>query len=227
MTTYAELQGIVSRRIGDSANATFTEDVVKDFIQDALAEIGRIAPERFQEDIEPIADTLSYALRSDDFPDGTVPEIELYRVEVWDGSVTPPRALKWLQPMSSHPAGLAYSNAGWVLWGGTLELPNRAVDFIIPDTHLIRVWGYSPYPPVEEDDDVIPVSNELQQALVLYCRVQAMEALISDRVLFTQWQARSNNADVSPAGLMNEYQIVSEAWRKKSKAIFVIRETPG
>jgi len=226
MTTYAELVQTVSRRIGDSANETFEEETVKDFIQDGLAEIGRVAPERFQEDIEPLADTLSYALRSADFADA-VPEIEVYRVEVWDGSVTPQRAVKWLQPMSSHPAGLAYSNAGWVLWSGTLELPNRVVDFLIPDTHLIRVWGYSPYPPVSEDADVIPLSNELEQALILYCRTLAYDALLSDRALFTQWQVRSNNADMSPAGLMNVAQIAGEQWRKKAKAIYVIRETPG
>ncbi len=312
MTTYAELQQKVSRTLQDPDNQVFEADVVKDMITAAWAEIGRIAPQRFQEDITPVADTLAYTLRSDDFApasanvtgeadtelftsvghglsadqaikfvglvggtgltegltyyvsatgltsdafqvsltaggvvvafstdvtDGqwqligtgqAVDEIELQRVEIWDGSITPATALRQVEPQSAHPMGLSYSQAGWVCWAGVLELPNRVVDYI--DGHeaeyLIRVWGYSPWPPVALDNDVVPFGSDREEALILVCYIEALRRLIANRALFTQWQTRSNNTDVTPAALMNDLNIAQEEWRRKARAIFVLREAP-
>lgn len=228
MSTYVELQTAVARELGDDDNDTFTAARVQDFIQDGLAELGRIAPERFQEDITPVADTLEYTLRSDVFDGLAVPEIELTKVELWDGSVTPNEPIKLLQPLDGEYTRL--SDAGWKVWGGVLQLPWITVTNTIAgheDDYLIRVWGYSPYAPVAEDDDVIPVSTELERALIAYCKLQAYSALIDSRMLFTQWQTRSNNSDISPAAMMNEYNLAAEAWRRKARSIMVLRENPG
>jgi hypothetical protein len=224
-TTYSQLQTKVSRALRDESNLTFGTDVVKDMIQAAWAEIDRIAPQRFQEDITPVADTLTYTLRDADF-DYAVDEIEVYRVEVWDATSSPHQPFRFVDPASAHPTGLSYSQAGWVVWGGILELPNRVVDLIDPDAHVIRVWGYSPWPPVSGDSDVIPFGKEREEALVLYCYIEALRRLIGNRTLFTQWQVQSNNADVSPASLMNDLSLAQEEWRRKQRAIFVLRETP-
>jgi hypothetical protein len=225
-TTYLELQAKVSEALQDPDNATFGVEQVKAMIDAAWAEISRIAPQRFQEDIDPIADTSAYLLRQDDFPGEAVDEIEVQKVELWDTTGDRPKAWRFVEPMSAHPTGLTYTQAGWFNWGGTLTLPDRAVDMLDPDRHLIRVWGYSPWPRVVDDSDVIPFGQSREQAVILYCHIEALRRLTSNRTLFTQWQTRSNNTDVSIASLMSDLNIAQEEWRRRSRAIFVIREAP-
>jgi hypothetical protein len=222
-TTYGELQTKVSRAIQDPSNATFGVETVKDMILAAWAEIGRIAPQRFQENIDPIADTTTYQLRTLYFT-GAVDELEVQKVELWETTGIRPRAWKQVPALSEHPSGLSYSQAGWFEWGGILTLPDRAVDLIDPDIHLIRVWGYSPWPPVVADLDVVPFGQEREQALILFCYVEALRRLIGNRTLFTQWQTRSNNTDVSMASLMSDFNMATEEWRRKAARIQVIRE---
>lgn len=224
MGTFAELKTRVQRELADPDGVTFDSTITGDLINASLAEVGRVAPDRFQEDISTVADTLSYVLRTDVFEGEEIPEIELTRVEVWDNSTTPHRAVWLLQPQSAEP--IRYSQAGWVLWNGRLELPNRVVDAIDVTKHYIRVWGYSPYVKLVADEDVVPVGNELYECVVLLARVEAVRKLIGSRVLFKQWQTRSNNTDVTMAQLMNDLSVLSEDWRRKSRAIFVLREAP-
>lgn len=224
-TTYGELQTKISRALRDEGHKTFNVDTVKDMIQAGWAEIDRIAPQRFMEQITPVNDTLSYTLRTADF-DQAQDEIEVYRVEVWDTSPTPDKPFRFVEPAAAHPTGLAYSQAGWYLWGGILYLPNRVVDLIDPLAHVIKVWGYSPWPPVTDDPDVLPFGKMLEEAITLYTFIEAARRLLANRTLFTQWQTRSNNTDVTPAALMNDLNMAQDEWRRKSRAIFVIREAP-
>lgn len=225
-TTYAELQAKVSDAIQDPSNATFTVDTIKAMIDAAWAEVSRIAPQRFQEDIDPIADTVAYQLLTAQFPGGAVDEVEVQKVELWDTSGSRPRPFRFIEPMSAHPAGLSYTQAGWFVWAGLLSLPDRAVDMIDVTRHIIRVWGYAPWPLLVNDNDVVPFGNDREQAVILYCYVEALRRLVGNRVLFTQWQTRSNNTDVSMASLMSDLNLAQEEWRRRSKAIFVIREAP-
>ena len=225
MTTYAELQDKVSRALQDPDNNTFDAPAIRDMISSAWADISRVAPQRFQEDVTPTANTLEYQLRADVFP---VPndDIEPMSVEVWDGAVMPPKAVHHVAPQSAHPTGLSYSQAGWRFWGGMLYLPNRVADFIDPDYHFIRVWGYSPWQDMDDDADVVPFGKVHEEALVIRCHIEALRRLIGNRTLFTQWQTRSNNTDISIAGLMNEKSQAEEEWRRLSRSIQVLREAP-
>lgn len=218
MATFATLKTSVSRDLHDPGLLTFDDTAVGDFVNEGLAEIGRIAPFHFQDDIVPVQDELEYALH----PSNPGPEVELVRVEVWDASTTPNRFLRLLRPMSGE-----YSNtsaAGWFNWGGTLYLTNMSVTYIDPLNHIIRTWGYAPYPPLVGDSDVVPLTNELTWALRSFCKVAALSRLSIERDLFTQWQTKSNNADVTPAGLMSALQSARDDWRRRSKAIAVLRE---
>lgn len=227
MTTYLELRTKIARKLSDPDNDTFSDDRIKDMVQAAWAEIGEVAPERFQEDITPVADTLEYTLRSADFND-PVDEIEVFKVELWDGSQTPARPILHVTPLAAHPTGLTYSNAGWAVWGGVLHIPNKVQDMIAghEDDYLIRVWGYSPWPPVTEDEDVVPFTGLREEALILHCRIEALRDLVADRELFKQWQTRSNNSDITPAGLYNGLNIAEAQWQRKRRQIWVMRETP-
>jgi hypothetical protein len=59
MTTFAQFKVEVARDLMDPSNLTFSDTVCGDLANAALAEVGRLAPARFQQDITPIANTLS------------------------------------------------------------------------------------------------------------------------------------------------------------------------
>ena len=195
-------------------------------INSAIVEIGRIAPARFQEDIDPVENQFEYILRSDVFS-AAVPEIEVTRVELWDATTTPQRPLALLQPASQ--GYINYSNTGWANRDGTLELSYDTVAAIGADVtdYLIRVWGYSPYVTVSADADNIPVSGEREQAIRDYILVLALKRLSVERDLFTQWQTRAGNSDVSPAALLSALREAQQDWKARSRSIMVLREAAG
>lgn len=220
MTAFSELQTLVSRDLSDPGRQTFDVDAVKDFIQRGLAEIARIAPMEFQEDLTPVASQLVYPLRADIF---TVPqqEIKLVRVEVWRG--VPARFAFKVKAKAGQPT--RDSVAGWEVWGGQLELPGLE-ELSISTTDTIRIWGYSPYDPISADADVVPVSTELELAVRDFCRIEGMRKLTASRVLFKQWQARSNNTDVTLGQLNSDLQAAEEQWRRLSRALKVPLQNP-
>lgn len=222
-TTYLQLRARIAREIQDPDNETFSDDTIKDVVSSVWADLSRVAPEQFVEDIQPIEDQLDYDLRSDIFSDPN-PDIELRNVEIWNAEVTPPLQVFWVTPKKAHPTDLAHSQAGWEVWNGTLYLPRRIVAGINVDTHVIRVWGYSPWAYPDEDTDVLPFPQSYVEALVIGAQVGVLRRLTSNRALFTSWQTRSNNTDVSMASLMNDLESAKDEWRRLSRAIQVARE---
>src|ERR1035437_2206365 len=173
--TFGNLKTQVASAMRDPNGKTFTPTIIGNIIQSALATIGRVAPEEFQEDLTPVADVLEYTLRSAAFDAEAVPEIEVKRVEVWDGSQTPAVLTYAILSAGSQPLG--GSQDGWTVWNGKLQLPSWIVKHVIgghEDKYLIRVWGYSPYAVPSADGDTIAISNELQWAMMDCCRVEAL-----------------------------------------------------
>ena len=221
--TFTVLKALVASAIRDPDAKTFTDAAVGEMVNASLAEVARFAPEMFQEDITLVADTLEYVLRSTEFSATAIPEIEVMRVELWDSTNTPAERLALLPP--AHAAYSPDSQAGWVNWGGTLALPRSvwsAFDGNESDYYL-RVWGYSPFVTLASGSDTANVSEAQKQAVVTYCRLEALERLNADRELYTQWQTRSGNSDVSPAGLMNMLSASREEWRRKSRSLTRLR----
>jgi hypothetical protein len=225
MTTYVELRDKVSRTLQDPDNTVFEDAIVKDMVAAAFAEVSRVAPWRFTDDIACVEDQLNYQPLADAFPDPN-DDIDILSVELWSGD-TPPRPLRQIEPLSAHPMGLTYSDAGWSFWGGYLTIPTRVADMIGSHTeYVLRIRGYAPWPLLVDDADVVPFSSSIEEAVVLVCQIEALRRLINNRALFTQWQTRSNNTDVTPAALMNDLNIAQEEWRRKARAITVLREQP-
>lgn len=223
-TTFAELKTRLGVVLQDPNQRTFTEALVEELVLDALTEVGRIAPEQFTEDLAPTANQFTYAIRENDFSGDAIPEIELTRVEVWDASTAPESFVTSLVRADQQP-GSGVGDRGWYVWGGALTLASRDVASLIgyEETYVIRVWGYSPYVPPASDDDVLAISKEVEQAIIWYVRLAAIELLIGSRDLFTQWQTRSGNTDVSPGQLLSQKSMAEAAWSRKSRAITRLR----
>jgi hypothetical protein len=221
MTLFSDLKTSIASDLGDPDNETFTDTRVGDFAIAGMSEVGRILPRRFQEDITPVADTLTYDLLATDFPDGE-PGIDVVLVEVWNTETTPAR-LQWvIPPRSRGPAN--HSQAGWFVWESTLYLPNYVEESVDPDIHLIRVWGYAPYVRPTAGGDTLSLSWEQEMAVRAYARVEALSALNNNRDLFTQWQTRAGNSDITPAGLLNQLSMAQAEWSRQSKRLVTLRE---
>lgn len=221
--TFSELKTAVASAIRDPDNKTFDSAALAQIINEALSEVGRVNPIQFQEDITPVADTLQYTLQSAAFAAEAQPDIEVMRVEVWDDSTTPSTRKFVVTPASS---GRAFdSQAGWTNWGGILMLPSAVFNVISgnEDSLTIKVWGYSPHPALSGDSDIASVTGDSYWALISRARLAAMEMLLNDRNLFTQWQTRSGNSDISPAGLMNELAQARDEWRRRSRTLLRLR----
>ena len=74
-----------------------------------------------------------------------------------------------------------------------------------------------------EDTQVTDLSNELEWAVLLYCDAVATRRLWNDRSLFTQWQTRSNNTDITPAQLANRLNGLEAQWERKERQLHVLR----
>jgi len=222
-TTFGALKTRIGTILQDPNGRTFTDGMLEELIYDALSEVGRIAPEQFTEDLTPVAYQMTYPLRSSDFSSVLQPEIEVMRVEIWDATTQPETFIMKVEPASTQfDKG---GDGGWYTWGGSLYLPSRIVNGLVgyEADYVIRVWGYSPYVEPVADADVIDVTRRVEQALIWYCRYAALELLLANRNLFSQWQARSGNTDMTPAGLMNEKNIALSEWRARSRSIERLR----
>lgn len=225
MSTLGELKTQVLLALNDPDAQTFDADRQAAILNAAYAEIGRVAPQQFTEDLDPVLSQLSYQVLTDQFPDAT-PEIEVIRVEVWDGSVTPNIPIYRVMPMAGE---LGYSQNGYQVWNGQLTLPSYVVTGIDAhiDTYFIRVWGYAPYPVPEDDDTESGLSFEKEQAVILCARIDALRRLNAERDLFKQYQARASVSDVSPAALMSALTQAQEDWRRMKREMMVLRTLPG
>jgi hypothetical protein len=222
-TTYGELKTRILASLQDPDGRTFTAPLVTELVEAALAEVGLIAPEQFQEDLTPVENQIVYPLRSDEFGAEVVQEIEVSRVEVWDGSTTPETFISAISSAAQQPeAGM---DGGWYTWNGSLYLPTRAVRGLVGYEldYLIKVWGYSPYATPSDDDDVMAVTKQVENAMVAYSRLTAIDMLLSSRDLFTQWQARSGNTDTTLAGMVNQRSVAEQAWMRRAHAIGRLR----
>lgn len=219
-TTFAVLKTEVSEALRDPDFLTFDDPAVGRMVNMAIAEVGRVAPLHFQDDITPVLNTLEYTLREDYFAGEDVPEIEVVRVELWDGSTTPATPLAVLPAASGGREN--DSQSGWVNWGGNLIIPRRIWSSVDghEDDYYYRVWGYCPYAQLSADEDVFDGSDELKWAVVTYSQLVALRRLVAERELFTQWQTRSGNTDITPAGLMGDYARMREEWRVTKRELY-------
>lgn len=220
-TTPAALKSRIITVLLDPSAKTFTAGLQTELLTSGLIEIGRHVPAQYTEDITPVANQLSYLLGTAVFAAGST-DIEPMRVEIWD-STTDPESL--IYPVNPAGAEWAPNDSGWVFWNSYLYLPTRVVRGLQGHEadYLIRIFGYMPYIIPTADDDVLPLSQEAEQAVVKFARVEGLELLLANRDLFTQWQTRSGNSDISPAGLQNQLSMARADWRQYSRAISRLR----
>jgi hypothetical protein len=149
-------------------------------------------------------------------------EIEVAKVEIWDGSTDPESYIYTIPSAGSAP--LNSSEGGWTVWRGMLRVPTWVESQVDATTQFYRIWGYAPYDRLTSASQVTDLSDELEFAAIERARIEGVKRLIQNRMLFTQWQTRSNNTDITPAGLMNDLSLSEESWRRQKREMTVLRE---
>ncbi len=153
-------------------------------------------------------------------------QIEVSRVEVFDTTREPERFVSVVPAGTGAAVGryTANSEGGWRFWDGSLTIPNWLEDRLIAGTHILRVWGYAPYDRLRDDTQVADLSDELEFAVIFRAMIEGTRRLVNSRALFTQWQTRNNNTDVSVASLMSDLSTHLQEWRQTKRELVVLRE---
>ncbi len=204
--TLETLRTAIARDLHDSNYTAFSSVEITDLINMGIAELNRLTPMEYLDDVAFIASTYSYAL------DETVDDI--FRVEMWrDGGY-------W----GTVPRIGDESNTGWEFYGGTLLLPT-SLSFD-SDEDTLRLWGYSIRDPLLEEEDVAQINLEGEMVIRSYCQFTCFQRLVMSRALFQQWQTNANNTDVSPTQLLGMANVYASEWRALRNRVRRIRR-PG
>lgn len=147
--------------------------------------------------------------------------IEVKRVEVFTNDQTVNRSVEIIPPATAEMT--VASEAGWEYWNSNLSIPYSVFAHLDTATRYLKVWGWAPYDRLVYDSQMTDLTGELEEAVIVYCRLEGLTALGMSRDLFSQWQTRSGNTDVSPASLMNAQSVAAEEWRRKMRSVQVLR----
>ncbi len=199
MTTLAELRTKVSRDIRDPGNVTFAAAVVDDLINAGMDEVSRVYPQEKVVSVTPVADTFDYDLSSEQM-------LSIFRVE-------------WLRSDLFH-AVLGESAGdtqmdGWEFFAGHLRFPRTSLSTVVVATDEFRVWGYAGRAQLTDDAQVAELDDPGEWGVRAYARMMAFQTLHGDRAQYAQWQAQSNNTDVSPNQLSQMVALYRSEWDRQ------------
>jgi hypothetical protein len=194
MTTLAALRTAVATDIRDPNFATFNPTQINALINEGVNEINRFYPKEVLHDIVPVASTYSYTTTA-----AQAFRVELYRNSIFARSI----------PQNADEES---AQGGWELWAGSLMLPKTTVDAMVPATDFIRVWGYGTRAQLAADAQVLDADTDGEWAVRLYARWQAYTLLNAERALFKQWQAISQNTDISATQLQTDVSLFAQEW---------------
>lgn len=203
MTTLAELRTMVARDIRDPLFATFTTTQVDDFINGGMSEVSRVYPREVIEDVTPVVDQFAYTTEArHPF------RVEFYRDTVFQ-SVLPPNEDE-------------SSQGGWEWFADQLHLPQSHVNQTTVDDFW-RVWGYGNRAQLTSDAQVADLDDAGEWAVRAYSRWMAYQTMAAERSLFKQWQAQSQNTDISPTQLQNMVLTYAQEWDRQRNQLRRLR----
>jgi hypothetical protein len=183
---------MVARDIRDPLLSTFSEDQVNDFINGGMNEVNRVYPKEVIEDVTPVEDQYAYSTAARN----------PFRVEFYRDN----RLWKYLPHNEDESSG-----GGWDWFAEQLHLPSSHVDQVAPGDFW-RVWGYGSRAQLEDDEQVADVDVDGEWGIRMYARWMAYQTMTQERSLFKQWQAQSQNTDISETQLQQLVMTYAQEW---------------
>jgi len=205
MTTLANLITYVSQDLRDSANNTWSSSEVTDLINAGIDTLSDLKPFEKIDTTTISAGVKTYALPS---------SLSLvYRVDVYTTS----GSYSWTIP----PAQGDGPNAGWEVHASILHLP-PSVNWTAGET--LRLYGYGRYVQLAASSSTTDLDTALIWALRAWCKVEAFQQLIADRVRYEQWQVSSANIDVTPIALGQLWLSSRRRWEQEQQRLRRMRK---
>ena len=204
MATLANLRDSVARDLRDPNMVTFIAATIDDLINSGIDEVSRLRPREVVDSIPVVAGTYEYATDCED----------AFRLELW-------RSGRHYQLV---PRSEDETQSGWDIFGGLIHVPVGLIDHASPSTDVMRVWGYAPFTQLGSDDDAVSdLDTSGEWAMRRYARATAFQLMHADRALFKQWQAASQNSDVSPNQLNQMLALYQSEWDRARNYLRRIR----
>jgi hypothetical protein len=202
MSTLAQLRAMVSRDLRDPLNATFLPVYVDDLINAGIEEIDRVYPMERVIEISPTVGQVEFDLLGD--------VSQIVRVEVWGAATTTYREL---------PEQNGVTGSGWDFWGGKLYVPGGWL--LAPDT--LKVWAYGGRAQLTTDSQIAELDTTSEWGVRHFARASAFNLMQNDRALFKQWQAMSQNSDLSPNQLTQMLATATNEWDRSRNYLRKLR----
>lgn len=199
MATLAELRASVARDLRDTSMRTFISAVIDDLINAGVEEVSRVYPLEKVVVVTPVANTYDYDLSAYRF-------LQIFRVEQQRSDL-----FHATMPQSDHED----ENNGWEFFAGFLRFPRRAWVGLTVATDSFRVWGYSTRARLLTDAQVAELDDAAEWAVRAFAKAEAFGLMQSDRALYKQWQAMSQNTDLSPNQINQMVALSSGEWNRQ------------
>ena len=205
MTTLANLETTVARRLRDSGNATWTTAELDDLINQGIDEIADFYPREIVQTIGTVsAGVISYAVSS---------YTNIYRLDIYTSAGSYKDTL---------PSGIGGANSGWEMHGGVLFLP-PAYSYTAGDT--LKAWGYGRFTQLATSSSVTDLDQSAIWALVTYCQAEGLSQLVDGRANFQQWQSSPGNTDVTATALAQIANGARVRWRDEQRRLRRMKKT--
>jgi len=219
----SELQTKLRRDLRDTNGDAFTPDMLMDYANEGITELGRVKPIETRGLITEIP-----------FVFEPPAPVDIWAVVLGDGS----GGTEYLAPMDENVSG-----DGWTYYGRELIFGPRLLARLSQYIHSVGSVEYpdgtlSPYNiawygyrgrdvfdgDVDEIADFIDPEDEI--CVRRYVRWAGFRALDTDRTLYQQWQTQANNSDVSPTQLNQMVGMAETEWDALRRKVMILRHAP-
>jgi len=200
MSTLQEIRTKVANEVRDPLLSTFTSSQIDQLVNNGIIEINVVWPKEYYEELA--GSDVDNLVSSGTLPTARV--TSLFRVEWFrDGTY---RAL-----IPENQAD--ESQGGWEFFADILALPSGIANAVDSSTDTIRLWGYTDRALLANDADVADLNDAQEWGVRAYAKWQAFVLMSHERALFTQWQAQSQNKDISPTQLAQMVGLYASEWQ--------------
>lgn len=204
MATLSDLRTSLARDLRDTSNATWSTAELDDRINQGIDAVGSFYPREIVSTFATVsASVISYAATS---------YSSIYRIEQYDGTT--------FMGIVPHAAGEG-PDSGWELHAGIVWLPPT---FQMPAGYTLRAYGYGAYVQLTASTQTTDLDTSGIKAVLLFAQGEALWALVADRAKFRQWQADSQNTDVTALALAQMYNTSRGRWAAEVRRLRKMRK---
>jgi hypothetical protein len=204
MATLSDIRTTVARGLRDASFDTFTVSEVDDLINQGIDALADVYPKEIVSSVGTVAASVfTYSVSS---------FTNIYRIDVHD-SLDVYR--------TEIPHAFEGRNSGWETHAGVLYLP-PAWPLTAGDT--LRAFGYGRYVQLAAATATTDLDASGIWAVGVFAQAEGYGRLLTDRVLFAQWQAQPGNTDVTALALNQLTYAKQQRWVAEQRRLRRMRK---